>query len=47
VNKKYTIGFDGEAVIKRSEFGVNYGLPFVGDEVTLKLEAEFIAQPAG
>jgi polyisoprenoid-binding protein YceI len=47
VNKKYTIGFDGEAVIKRSEFGVNYGLPFVGDAVTLKLEAEFIAEPAG
>jgi polyisoprenoid-binding protein YceI len=47
VNKKYTIGFDGEAVIKRSEFSVNYGLPFVGDAVTLKLEAEFIAQPAG
>ncbi len=47
VSKAYTIGFDGEATIKRSDFGVSYGLPFVGDDVTLKLEAEFIAQPAG
>lgn len=46
VNKRYTIGFDGEATIKRSEFGVNYGLPFVSDAVTLKLEAEFLAEPA-
>lgn len=37
----YTVGFDGEATIKRSEFGVSYGLPMVGDEVKLKFEGEF------
>lgn len=41
VNKRYTVGFDGEAKIKRSDFGINYGLPALGDEVTLHLEAEF------
>jgi polyisoprenoid-binding protein YceI len=40
-DKQYSIGFDGEAKIKRSDFGINYGLPLLGDEVTLHLEAEF------
>lgn len=43
-DKKYTVGFDGEAKIKRSDFGINYGLPLLGDEVTLRLEAEFKLQ---
>ncbi|MGQ5702326.1 YceI family protein [Sandaracinobacteroides sp. A072] len=43
VSKLYTIGFDGEATIRRSEFGMQYGLPLLGDDVTLKLEAEFVA----
>lgn len=47
VDKQYTLGFDGEATIKRSDFGINYGLPVLGDEVTLNLEAEFkLRQPA-
>ena len=41
VDQKYTLGFDGEATIKRSDFGIIYGLPMLGDEVTLNLEAEF------
>lgn len=41
VDQKYTLGFDGEATIKRSDFGINHGLPMLGDEVTLSLEAEF------
>ncbi|MFN6935273.1 MAG: YceI family protein [Tsuneonella sp.] len=41
VDKQYTLGFDGEATIKRSDFGINYGLPVLGDEVTLNIEAEF------
>ena len=41
VDQKYTLGFDGEATIKRSDFGIIYGLPMLGDEVTLTLEAEF------
>jgi polyisoprenoid-binding protein YceI len=40
----YKAGFDGEATIKRSEFGVSYGLPVLGDEVTLHIEGEFIRQ---
>lgn len=43
IDKTYSLGFDGEARIRRSEFGVAYGLPAVGDEVTLRLEAEFKA----
>ena len=43
VDKVYTVGFDGWAVIKRSEFGVNAFLPLLGDEVALRLEGEFKA----
>lgn len=42
LSQRYTVGFDGEATIRRSEFGVSYGLPFVGDAVKLHLEGEFI-----
>lgn len=45
VDKKYTVGFDGHARIKRSEFGINYGVPVLGDDVTLHFEAEFKLQP--
>jgi len=31
------LGFTGKAVIKRSEFGVGYGIPIVGDEVKLDI----------
>jgi polyisoprenoid-binding protein YceI len=37
----YKAGFDGEATIKRSEFGINYALPAVSDEVELHIEGEF------
>ena len=43
VDKKYSVGFDGRAVIQRSDFGVSGYLPAVGDEVTLRLEGEFKA----
>jgi len=45
-SKLYTVGFDGRATIKRSDFGISYGLPLLGDEVTLNIEAEFVAKPA-
>ena len=38
----YKAGFDGEATIRRSEFGINYALPAVSDEVELHLEGEFV-----
>jgi polyisoprenoid-binding protein YceI len=37
----YKAGFDGEATIKRSEFGINYALPAISDEVELHIEGEF------
>jgi polyisoprenoid-binding protein YceI len=43
VNKAYTVGFDGRAVIKRSDFGISAFLPLLGDEVSLRLEGEFKA----
>lgn len=39
--KKDTIGFDAETQIKRSDFGLGYGVPMVGDELTLKIAAAF------
>lgn len=40
----YKVGFDGEAVITRSDFGINFALPALGDEVTLHIEGEFVRQ---
>lgn len=33
-------GFSASAVIKRSEFGVGEGIPYVGDELTVRIGAE-------
>jgi polyisoprenoid-binding protein YceI len=38
----YKAGFDGEAKIKRSDFGITFGLPALGDEVELHIEGEFV-----
>ncbi len=43
VDKKYTVGFDGRAIIRRSDFNVSAFLPVLGDEVVLRLEGEFKA----
>ncbi len=46
VDKQYTVGFDAAAIIRRSAFGIAKYLPFIGDNVTLRLEGEFKpAQP--
>lgn len=39
--KKETVGFDAEAQIKRSDFGLGYAVPMVGDTVTLQITAAF------
>ena len=39
-NKKQVCGFDAEASIKRSDFGVNYGLPAIGEVLDLNIELE-------
>jgi polyisoprenoid-binding protein YceI len=40
-NKKATVGFHAMGTIKRSEFGVNYGIPLVADEVRLHISVAF------
>ncbi|MEL6265217.1 MAG: YceI family protein [Pseudomonadota bacterium] len=44
-HKKRTVGVSAEAVVTRSEFGMEYALGgIVGDEVTVIIEVEAIAQ---
>lgn len=43
-NKKATIGFEAETSIKRSDFGVDAYIPFVGDEVELDISVAFEKQ---
>ncbi len=40
--KGYKLGFSGKTSIKRSEFGVDKYVPFVGDDVEIIIEAEFV-----
>lgn len=42
MNKKNVCGFDATAKLKRSDFGMKYGLPAIGDDVTLILELEAV-----
>ena len=43
-NKKATVGFEAEGKIRRSDFGITYGIPMVSDEVKLKIHAAFEKQ---
>lgn len=43
-SKKETIGFEAETEIKRSDFGIMYGLPVVSDEVELDISVAFEKQ---
>lgn len=40
MNKKQTAGFSATGIIKRSDFGMNYAIPNVSDEVKIQIEAE-------
>lgn len=40
MTQKQTVGFTATGMIKRSEFGINYALPAVSDDVPLTIEAE-------
>ncbi len=44
IDKAYTIGFDGQGTIKRTEFGVVKYAPMIGDEVHLTIHAAFELQ---
>ncbi len=39
-NRKRGCGADAVASLKRSDFGLNNGLPFIGDEVRLRIQVE-------
>lgn len=39
-SKKFKSGFSATSKIKRSEWGMKYGLPGIGDEVEIRLEVE-------
>jgi polyisoprenoid-binding protein YceI len=39
-SKKYTCGFDASGSIMRSDFGVTYGIPNIGDKMDLQIELE-------
>lgn len=40
MNQKETVGFSASGVVKRSEFGMGYGIPNIGDDVKIQIEAE-------
>jgi len=44
MNKKETVGFQAETTIKRSDFGINMGIPYVSDAVELEIHAAFEKQ---
>jgi polyisoprenoid-binding protein YceI len=41
MSKKPNVGFTATTTIKRSEFGVNYGIPMVSDDVKIVINAAF------
>jgi len=42
--RQQRMGFSGEAMFKRSDFGASSYIPVVGDEITLLVEVEFVKQ---
>ncbi|MBT3790120.1 MAG: polyisoprenoid-binding protein [Alphaproteobacteria bacterium] len=43
-SKKGTAAWSARGKIKRSDFGIKYGLPVIGDEITLLLDVEALKQ---
>ena len=42
IAKAYTVGFDGTATIRRSDFGVETYVPLIGDAVDIRISAAFV-----
>lgn len=40
MNKKKTVGFSATTTIKRSDFGISYGIPNVSDKIRVDIEIE-------
>ena len=43
-NGKYVSGFSAKTTIKRSDFGMTYGLPLVGDDIEIMIEVEAVRE---
>jgi len=43
-SKKWMCGFDASGSIKRTDFGVNYGVPAIGEMLDLQIEVEATRQ---
>jgi polyisoprenoid-binding protein YceI len=41
ITKRHTVGFGGEATVKRPDFGMVFAVPAIGDDVRLDLDVEF------
>ena len=41
-NKKQVCGLDATTSIKRSDYGIKYGLPAIGDEMKIEIEMEAV-----
>lgn len=46
MNGVETVGFEATTTVRRSDFGVSYGIPLVSDEVPLEITAAFEKKPA-
>lgn len=44
MNGKHVAGFSAMAKIKRSDFGMSYGTPMIGDDVDIRIETETFAE---
>jgi polyisoprenoid-binding protein YceI len=42
--KEYRCGFDVSGQVKRSEFGMKFGLPAIGDDLRLHIEIEAVRE---
>ncbi len=43
-NEKYVSGFSAHTTVQRSEFGMTYGAPLLGDEIEIRLEVEGVRE---
>jgi polyisoprenoid-binding protein YceI len=44
MNKKQVCGFDANAAIKRSDYGIKFGLPAIGDDMKLTFQIESVKE---
>lgn len=44
--KSYVAGFSATGTVKRSDFGMTYGLPGVGDDIALNIQVEGVREDA-